>query len=168
MGMIEDELTRISALKEAGDYPAARRHAVALAQAHRDDVRAQLAAAYACDRMNLEHEAIDYYEHASALGVPSTERPGFLVGFGSTLRNLGRVEEAVACLAEATQEYPDHAALRAFLSLAQHSAGRFDLALASMLKAALQAARPDGFGPYARALGEYQAELAAATARRPS
>ena len=31
-----------------------------------------------------------------------------------------------------------------------------------MLEAALAAARPDGFGPYRRALAEYQAELVTA------
>jgi Flp pilus assembly protein TadD len=145
-------------------------HAVAAARANPQDVRAVMAAAYACDRIGLEQEAIEYYERAWELGVPTAERPGFLVGFGSTLRNVGRAEEAVARLAEATAEFPDDASLRAFLALALHSAGHATLALATMLEAALAAAaRPDGFGPYARALTSYQRELldAALAARRP-
>jgi hypothetical protein len=115
----------------------------------------------------LEHDAVNYYERAWALGVPPADLPTFLLGFGSTLRNVGRAEETVARLTEATVEYPDNAALRAFLALALHSAGRTDLALAAMLQVALQVTRPHGFGPYSRALAEYQAELSAA-AQRPS
>src|SRR5262245_51110787 len=104
-----------------------------------------MAAAYACDRIGLERDAIVHYERAWHLGVPAAERPGFLVGFGSTLRNVGRAEDAVARLAEATIEYPDDPSLRAFLALALHSTGQSALALATMLEAALAAAaRPDG------------------------
>lgn len=82
------------------------------------------------------------------------------------LRAPGRAEEAVARLAEATAEHPDDAALRAFLALALHSAGHPTLALATMLEAALAAARPDGFGGFERALVEYQRELVDAALNR--
>ncbi len=142
---------------------------LAHAGANPQDVNAAMAAAYACDRVGRERDAIVHYERAWHLGVPAAERPGFLVGFGSTLRNVGRAEDAVARLAEATIEYPDHAALRAFLALALHSAGQPALALATMLEAALAAAaHADGFGAYTRALTAYQQELvdAALASRR--
>lgn len=166
--MIEKELAAIAALKTAGDYAAARLRAVELAHEHRDDVRAQIAAAYTCDHEGLEHDAIVYYERAWQLGVPAAERRKFLLGFGSTLRNVGRAQDAVDRLTEATSDYPDDLALVAFLALAFHSTGRAELAMATMLDAALRAARPDGFGLYARALAEYQAELAAAGAAASS
>lgn len=163
---IDSELLEIEAARASGDHPTAHARALALASAYPQDVRAVMAAAYACDRIGLEHDAIVHYERAWALGVPAAERPGFLVGLGSTLRNVGRTDDAVARLAEATAEYPDDAALRAFLALALHSAGHTTLALATMLEAALAAARPDGFGPYDRALVEYQRELVDAALER--
>src|SRR4051794_8477922 len=113
--MIEAELAAIAALGAAGDHGEAHVRATVLASHHPDDVRVQIAAAYACDRLGLERDAIVHYERAWDLGVPAAERPGFLVGFGSTLRNVGRVDDAVARLAEATIEFPADAALRAFL-----------------------------------------------------
>ncbi|HEY0252407.1 MAG TPA: tetratricopeptide repeat protein, partial [Kofleriaceae bacterium] len=70
------------------------------------DVQAQMAAAYAHDRAGDEAAAIRYYDAAFALGIPSTEVRGFLVGYGSTLRNVGRADEAVAILAQAIADDP--------------------------------------------------------------
>ncbi|KAB2900925.1 MAG: hypothetical protein F9K40_08860 [Kofleriaceae bacterium] len=89
--------------------------------------------------------------------------------FGAIMRSPGRAEDAVAHLAEATALHPDDATLRAFLALALHAAGHSTLALATMLEAALAAARPDGFGGYGSALAEYQRQLvdAALQSRSP-
>jgi len=135
----------------------------ARAAAAPDDVEAQIAAAYGCDRVGLEHDAIKYYERAWALGVPEEQRKGFAVGFGSTLRNVGRADEAVAILADAITAYPDYAALRAFLALALFSAGHPRAALAAMLGVALDAARAGAFDGYELALTEYHQELLAST-----
>jgi tetratricopeptide (TPR) repeat protein len=121
-----------------------------------------MACAYAHDRVGLEAEAIRYYERAWALGVPEPQRKGFIVGFGSTLRNVGRADEAVALFAEAVQAYPDYPPLHAFLSLALFSAGHPRAALATMLGVALDLAGKTGFDGYERALGEYHQELLAA------
>lgn len=141
---------------------------VSAARARPNDVRAQIAAAYACDRAGDEARAIRYYDGAWALGVPEEERADFLVGFGSTLRNVGRADEAVVHLGEAVMASPEDPALRAFLALALHSAGHSRLALATMLETALSASRPGAFRGYERALLSYQEELVAAELGRGS
>lgn len=135
----------------------------ARAAARPADVEAQIAAAYACDAEGLEAEAVRYYERAWALGVPEDQRRRFLVGFGSTLRNVGRADEAVALLADAIQSYPDYAPLQAFLALALFASGHPRAALAAMLGAALDVAAPGAFDGYERALTEYHQELLAGT-----
>lgn len=159
-----EELAAIAALKAAGAHEEAHRRAVALADTHREDVAAQQAAAYACDRIDREHDAVGYYTRAWELGGPTDDRAGFLLGYGSTLRNVGRHEDAVAILGEAVLAYPEHAALRAFLALALHSVGHATLALATMLDAGLMSS-PQAFAPYRRALGDYLQELQAAALR---
>ncbi len=155
------ELEAIAALRSAGDHDASHRRAVALADQHRDAVRVQAVAAYACDRLGREQDAVGYYTRAWELGGPTDERAGFLLGYGSTLRNVGRHDDAVGVLGQAVLEYPEHAALRAFLALALHSLGHHALALATMLEAGLAVA-PTAFDPYRRALDEYLRELHAA------
>ena len=119
------------------------------------DVRAIIEQAYACDREGRERDAIRYYDEAFRLGVPDELRTRFLVGYGSTLRNVGRADEAVAVLAEAIRDNPDYPAFHAFLALALLDAGHAKAALAAMLGALLDVAPPGSLDGYERALGEY-------------
>jgi len=122
-------------------------------------VEDEIAAAYAYDREGREREAIRHYDRAYQLGVPADARRRFLVGYGSTLRNVGRAEEAIALLAEAAAADPGYPAYAAFLALALMSAGHPRAALAAMLGCALDAVPPGLWDGYDRALGEYQREL---------
>ncbi len=115
-----------------------------------------IAAAYACDRAGDERAAVRHYDEAFQLGVPAGERRNFLVGYGSTLRNVGRSDEAVAILAQAVADDPEYAPFHAFLALALLDAGHPRAAVAAMLGCALDVARDGAFDRYDRALGEYQ------------
>jgi tetratricopeptide (TPR) repeat protein len=154
-------LAEVRALRAAGQHTEHLAAARALALAEPTAVEAQIEAAYAHDRADLERDAIRYYDAAHALGIPAAERRVFLVGYGSTLRNVGRADDAVAILGQAIADDPDYPPFHAFLSLALFSAGHPRAALATMLGVALDASRPDAFDRYARALTEYQRELLA-------
>lgn len=152
----------VRALREAGrheDHLAAAKQLVA---ERPSDVLAQIEAAYGHDRLGLEREAIRYYDEAHRLGVPGPLRRRFLVGYGSTLRNVGRHDDAVAVLGQAVADDPDYPAYGAFLALALLSAGHPKAAVAAMLGVTLEVARPGALDGYERALGEYHQELLAA------
>ncbi len=139
------------------------------ARARPDDVAAQIAAAYACDRAGDEALAVAFYDAAWRLGVPAADRAEFVVGYGSTLRNVGRSEEAATILERFVREHPDDHAARCFYGLALHSAGRHGSALAELLEVALSlhAASPH-LTRYRRALTEYRDELRSERSRDPA
>lgn len=56
-------------------------------------------------------------------------------------------------------EQPNNPALAAFTALALHTVGETELALATMLEAALKTGDGNGLAPYTRALTEYRDEL---------
>ena len=149
----------IRALREAGRHDEHVLAARAYVVEHPDDVRAQIEAAYGNDRAGDERTAIVHYESAYRLGVPSERRRRFLVGFGSTLRNVGRAEDAVNVLTIAVGEDPHYPAYTAFLALALADAGHPKAALATLLGCALDAARDGAFDGYERALAEYHLDL---------
>jgi len=107
------------------------------------------------DSNGRPHEAIELYEQSLAAGLGDPERQRLLLQLGSSLRNVGRIDDAVALLEEARREYPDFRPLRAFLALALHSAGRPDDALAELLNATADE------GDYERSLRAYAADLTA-------
>lgn len=142
--------------------------AIRAAAAAPDDVTQQLRAAYACDREGDELAAIDFYDAAWQLGVPGAERRDFLVGYGSTLRNVGRVDEAIAVLETGVAEFADFAPLYAFLSLALYTAHRHRESMSVALTAMLKAAEASGsLAPYDRALHEYRDLLRARSVATP-
>lgn len=124
-----------------------------------DDVEARIAAAFALDRAGREREAIAHYDAAWRLGVPDERRRRFVVGYGSTLRNVSRLEESVAILGEASGEDPRYPAFKAFLALALFSSGEREAALATMLDALLDVEDSCSLDGYEAALVEYQREL---------
>ncbi|MDQ3368056.1 MAG: tetratricopeptide repeat protein [Myxococcota bacterium] len=154
-------------LRRAGRHDDHVIAARALVLDHPENVLAQLEAAYGHDRSGAERTAILHYDAAYQLGVPAEERRSFLVGYGSTLRNVGRVDDAVAILAQAIADDPGYPAFAAFLALALADAGQLRAALAAMLGCALDAAHPGVFDGYERALGEYHRALLDATLSSP-
>ncbi|HEU0036661.1 MAG TPA: tetratricopeptide repeat protein [Kofleriaceae bacterium] len=149
----------VRALREAGRHDEHLAAAKQYVAEHPGDVDAHVEAAFGLDRASFERDAIRHYDEAYRLGVPAALRRRFLVGYGSTLRNVGRIDDAVGVLAQAVTDDPAYPAFAAFLALALGSAGHPKAALATMLGAALDAARPGAFDGYERALAEYQREL---------
>ena len=131
------------------------------------DAKEHMAAAYKLDAAGDEQGAIVHYDAAWKLGVPEAEEKRFLVGYGSTLRNVGRADDAVAILGQAVAKHPSYPALHAFLALALLDAGEPRAAMAAMLGVVLDVMKPGSLDGFDRALGEYHGELlTAATAQR--
>ncbi|MGE0547707.1 MAG: tetratricopeptide repeat protein [Kofleriaceae bacterium] len=152
-------LDELRALREAGRHDEHVAAAKAFAAREPGNVLAQIEAAYGHDRAGLERDAVRYYDAAYQLGVPEDQRRHFLTGYGSTLRNVGRADDAVAILGQAVADDPGYQPFVAFLALALSSAGYPRAALATMLGCALDAARPGAFDKYTRALTEYHQAL---------
>lgn len=127
----------------------------------RESFEAQVEAAYACDRAGHEERAIQYYEAALGLGFPDGfDRAGFMLGLGSTLKNVGRLTESEAVLRRELASASDGGALGLFLALTLHAQGRFEEALAQAFEVCLKYPSAS-VTQYRRALESYQAELRA-------
>ena len=138
----EQTVERISAL--AAELPAT-------------DARGPFELGGAFDSAGHEAEAAEHYARAVELGLAGRARAELDIQYASTLRNLGRFDDAVAMLQNST-DHPDLGASRSvFLALALHSAGRPGEALAT----ALEALAPT-LPRYQRSVRGYAAELRAA------
>ncbi|MFG6504528.1 tetratricopeptide repeat protein [Microbacterium sp. P05] len=92
----------------------------------------------ALDSGGREAEADVQYTLATAAGLDTVDparAAQLVVQHASTLRNLGRIEEAIAMLQDAPEHPATGSAPRVFLALALHSAGRSDAALRVAIEA---------------------------------
>ncbi|WP_246281472.1 tetratricopeptide repeat protein [Fodinicola acaciae] len=84
------------------------------------------------DTDGQEEKAAGYYEQALP-GLSGETKRKCLLQYGSTLRNLGRLDESLAVFEQARAEFPESESLRVFQALTLHAAGHHDKALAAML-----------------------------------
>lgn len=118
------------------------------------DGRAAFELAGMYDSMGFEAKAGEHYERALRLGLDDARHAQLAVQYGSTLRNLGRLEEAIAVLETAPVHESTGSAPRVVLALALHSAGRKDEALRVAIEAQI-----DALPRYQRSMRNYAAEL---------
>lgn len=111
--------------------------------------------ACAFDYAGREEEAAPHYQTAIELGVSGENLKGTYLGYGSTLRNLGRFDHSVEILTKGCAVFPDYIPMRAFLALSLHSAGKSQQAVVELLESLLTYDM-DG---YERALRYYTDEL---------
>ena len=110
------------------------------------------------DSAGREEEAVSEYRAALAAGIDDEDLPGALLGFGSTLRNVGELEESERVLRQAVTQFPDHAAMRVFLALTRWSRGDAKGAFQELVEALFRA-DAQGMERYQRAIRGYADEL---------
>jgi tetratricopeptide (TPR) repeat protein len=109
------------------------------------------------DSGGQEAAADVHYAATTAAGLDDVDparAAQLVVQHASTLRNLGRLDEAIAMLRDAPEHPATGAAPRVFLALALHSAGRADEAL----RVAIEALEPT-LPRYHRSVAAYAAAL---------
>ncbi|WP_445337184.1 tetratricopeptide repeat protein [Clavibacter sp. CFBP 8614] len=130
---LDAQLDRIVAARDRDDMGPTIAALLPLLERHPDDARVLYEVGGAYDTAGEEARALELYERAEAQGLTGDIRRRCYLQHGSTLRNLGRVDESLALFARARGEFPDSPSLAVFEALTLHAAGRADAALARIL-----------------------------------
>ncbi|HWK79752.1 MAG TPA: tetratricopeptide repeat protein [Thermomicrobiales bacterium] len=165
--MVDDVFyDELQAALESSD-PAVAAHADAelrwRAAAHADDALVHYLVASAYDGAGWEADAMPFYERAFAIGVehlPAGRQPEIFVQAGSTLRNLGRLDEARILLQDGMARFPAYRALPVFAALVEASAGDDRAAMALLFRVATMD-EDASLGRFRRALRWYVDDLLA-------
>jgi tetratricopeptide (TPR) repeat protein len=148
------------AWRQAGRLDEARERMLNLSRAYPDDGLVAYQTAWVHDRLGLENEAVPYYLKALSSGQLGVEdRLGALIGCGSTLRILGRYEEAVELLEGAHAEFPDDGGLAAFLAMALYNVGRHHDATRLLLRLVAASSTAPNVASYRAAIEYYAQDL---------
>ncbi|KAF0257755.1 tetratricopeptide repeat protein [Clavibacter michiganensis] len=131
---LDAQLDRIVAARDRDDMGPTIAALLPLLERHPDDARVLYEVGGAYDTAGEEATALDLYERAEAAGLAGHILRRCYLQHGSTLRNLGRVDESLALFTRARAEFPGSSSLAVFEALTLHAAGRPDAALASVLR----------------------------------
>ena len=159
---LEDELARIFAARDRDNMRPTIAALLPLAEQHPENPRVLYELGGAYDTAGDEATAAGLYERAMRMGLAGDVRRRCYLQYGSTLRNLGRLEESLAVFARARTEFPESVSLGVFESLTLHAAGRANTAMASLLLLLAEhvhSADLDRYKPALRGNAEYLAAL---------
>lgn len=133
------------------------------AESRPDDVEAWFRYGGGLDRSGDEAAAMVIYDRVRALGIerlPLDQQPHVHLQAGSTLRNLGRYEEARDLLAEGVERFPDVRALRVFVAFNAVSMNQPMHAVRALLEVILsEDSEDDSVQTFRRAIAAYAADL---------
>ena len=154
-----EEEAAIAALWELEDPEARIEAGRALHQAHPGDARVTYEYAGTFDSAGRADVAVPLYREALDLGLREPHAHRCRIQLASSLRNLGRLEEATALLDEVVARHPDSVGAAMFRSLVLHDAGRDGEALRDLLTLLATTSTDEDVARYRRSLTAYATGL---------
>jgi tetratricopeptide (TPR) repeat protein len=111
-----------------------------------------LESAMALDGLGRESEAIPFYEQSLRLDLQGKAMRDALVCYASSLRNIGRSEEAIVQLRRASRRFPHDLVVTFFLALGYHDIGKTAEALRLLALTCLNQINDQDLANYRRPL----------------
>jgi tetratricopeptide (TPR) repeat protein len=155
----EKRLARAVAVREGGDPERARGLLLELRAEFPADARVAMQTAWVHDSLGLEAEAVPHYRSAIAGDLTDAELRECLLGLGSTLRALGRDEEAGEVFRQGRERFPGYRPLRVFQAMLRYNAGDSREAVADLIRLLLETSGDAEILEYRRALTAYAEDL---------
>jgi tetratricopeptide (TPR) repeat protein len=156
----DDRLARAKKLRRESDTgaAAARLILLKLLEEYPDDAEILTDTAFVHDQLGQEAVAVGFYARALAKGVMNLpNREHVYLGLGSSLRVLGRYEDARAVLEKASGMFPENTALKVFLAMVLHNLKDHAAAMRILLLIIAKGGENPDVKPYVEAL-EYYAD----------
>ncbi|OBR66899.1 hypothetical protein A7K91_16855 [Paenibacillus oryzae] len=154
-----NDLERAIRLRESGQLEEAKTVLLELLTQEPLNPSAWYQCAWVHDVMELEREAIPYYKRALEMDLRHEERQGAYLGLGSTLRTLGRYEEAKLIFEEAISKYPDRREYQVFYAMVRFNQNAYNEAMEIVLKQLADTSSDKGIQEYKNAIHFYSDKL---------
>lgn len=123
------------------------------------DARVAMQTAWVHDSLGLEAEAVPHYRASIAGDLTDAEARESFLGLGSTLRALGRDQEAAEVFRQGLERFPGYRPLRVFQAMLRYNAGDSREAVADLVRVLLETTGDAGILEYRRALTAYAEDL---------
>jgi predicted Zn-dependent protease len=156
---LDERLAHAVRLRESGEPDRARELLLSLRAEFPADPRIAYQTAWVHDVLDLEEEAVPHYRAAIAGGLPAEQARDAMLGLGSTLRALGRDDEAAEVFADGLRRCPGHRPLRVFRAMLRYNTGESREAVADLLRVLVESTEDPEIRQYERAISAYAEDL---------
>ncbi|MDR6868201.1 tetratricopeptide (TPR) repeat protein [Microbacterium resistens] len=131
---LDEQLDEISQRRDRSDMQPTIDALEKIYQVNPDNPRVLYEMGGAYDTAGNEETAREFYERALASGLDGDILRRCYIQYGSTLRNLHRIEDSLRIFDEARGKYPASASIVAFQAITQHAAGNPNESIAILLE----------------------------------
>ncbi len=107
------------------------------------------------DYLGQEMQAIPLYEEALEMGLKDEWEAYALIQLGSSLKNVGKLNDALEVLTEAETRFPHLLSISMFLGITLHHANRESEGMKTVLKAVMRQMKTTDIERYSFALDNY-------------
>ncbi|MGN7860756.1 tetratricopeptide repeat protein [Microbacterium sp. 22303] len=131
--VLRTRLDEIFAARDRGHMEPTIAAFLEILEEHPDDPAVLYEVGGAYDTDGQEEVALGYYRRAMGAGLEGRWLRQCYLQYGSTLRNLGRLDESLAAFDEGIALFPESESLGIFRALTLHAMGRPSAALGAVL-----------------------------------
>ena len=156
---MKDTLENAVQLRTDGKAETALKMLQRLLKKRPDDALLNYHAAWTCDTLGREREAVPYYELALEIGLEGEDLRGALLGLGSTYRTLGEYEKAMMTCKAGIEFFPEAREFQVFLAMALYNLGKTDEAMPLLLRNLAETSTDAGIQRFQRAILFYSDKL---------
>ncbi len=155
----ETQIARAKELRRNDQLEESQELLLELLEEYDDDPTVLFEVGGSYDVLGEEREAIPYYRKAIDAGLEGDELTECLVCLGSSYRNVGQFEQAIATLEKGAEQFPEDNSMRVFLALAYYSDAREDESVSILLDVLLKTTNDKNILAFADALEYYKDNL---------
>ena len=151
----------IRALIDSGQHATALQQLLPLLEGSQAEHGGQLyyCAAWCCDALGLERQALPHYHNAIRYGLPDADLRDAYVGLGSTYRALGEYESAAQALAQGRALFPAYQPLKVFAAMASYNLGQYRDAVSQLLQLLADTTADADIRRYRKAIAHYAQDV---------
>lgn len=153
-----ESLEHAKSLRSQEKYEEALHIFYSLSKSSPDDPEISYQIGWTFDASDRCDQAIPFYEKALRQGL-SSDRDGCMLALGSSLRAIGRNNDAKKVLEQGVKEFPDNGAFPTFLSITLYNLGKMQTAIRLLMDTLLRYSTDGGLQRYKRALQYYSSNL---------
>ncbi|WP_407936254.1 tetratricopeptide repeat protein [Litchfieldia alkalitelluris] len=159
MKRLDRELDKAIDLRKSGNHEESNELLIKMVKKYPKNASINYQCAWSFDLIGEESKAVQFYENAIKLGLPSNELEGALLGLGSTYRTLGEYEKSKSTFKKGIELFPNNRAIQTFFAMTLYNLNEHSKAMELLLNCLVDTTTDENILSYKKAIDFYSNKL---------